>query len=149
MAGPCINASRLGLFDQLHHDAVECLRMGKRDPGAFGPGHRLFIDELQAGRLRQSQGRLNVFDLQTDVMQALASLFDGSIDRRPLLSGRHQLDMGTTHVEERHSSLLRRHFLCVLTFEPQFVLEIGLGGVEVSDGHRDVVELKFHARRIS
>ncbi len=142
-------ADRLGLFDEFHHHPIEGLRVGKSHPSPFRAGHRLLIDQLQSGRLGQSQRRLDILDLQTDVVQPLPPLVDGSIDGRAGFGGGHELDMGPADVKEGHLGLLAGHFLNVLALEPQLILEVRLGLFEVPDGHRDVVQLKFHAYGIS
>src|SRR5262249_42281889 len=123
----------------LREDAVDGIRMDERDFEAEQPGVRLGVDELGALAPERLERRVDVRDLEGDVVHPWAARGEGPPDGRLALERRQELD---TALADEHGGRLDA---LVGNGRPLFQLgaeETRVRGerlVEVVDGHTEVV----------
>ena len=116
--------------------------MEERDLFSTGAGAGPFIDQVESITTALLQDLLNVFHLETDVMEPAASLFldkfpDGTIRRRRL----EEFKVGLSDGEKGGPGLLLLHLFYVLRILPENFFEGRYGLFKIRDGDADVVDL--------
>jgi hypothetical protein len=128
-----------GMLDQLDENPVHPFGMNKGDPTMHSLARGL-VDEGHAVIPEPGEGRLDVVDLDADVMDALSSFFQVPGDASVFAQGLYQLEVALACRQEGDLDLLVRHFCDFFQGQPQGRLVRLQSFLEVANDDADVID---------
>src|SRR6185295_18701518 len=106
-------------FTEFHQNAPERPGVEKRDARAVASGARATVDQLEAGLGGVFEGRVDVLDVEREVVDAFAPFLEEARDRGFSRSRLERLDHGVAPLQKREPEMHRFERLRSFEREPE------------------------------
>src|SRR2546425_6151020 len=93
-------------LNELDENAVDCVRVEERDPGAVGAAPRGVVDQADPGRARLRQRPIDVRHLERQMVNAFPPPGQEPAQGAGGIQGFKQLDLGVRQVNKRDPDVL-------------------------------------------